>query len=572
MKKFLSIFVILILLAAVLISCGEGNGSSDNKGNDGAIRLYAIDNLSDYVVVRGENSSEAETKLTTSLRNAINETTGANVGIKTDYYNSKYEILVGNTKRQQSIDAATGLGYNDYTIKKDGNKVVVVGGSDKALSEAVELFMSQFIDAERKVVKIPSGNGFTQKTEKLFDKLTLNGVDVSTFSVFNKTSLSTNDFLNDISLLFNADIKNHDGEMSENEHYIIIEATELIADKYSIKIEDGNIVINGSSHSIEAALDAFKNDFIPSLGARTYDLTAADNFEGSTGKKELYTKDQLMAVIEKVYADPDHIIIGEQVCGNPQGAHNIAESIELFKTATGQMPGIMGIDLACYGLNLPGTDDATWSAYICDIVDYVADGGIITASAHWANPSGNLNETYDTCRGHLGYENSLAAYEKAFTDLITEGTEYNTEFKKELETNARFFKALEGNGVSIIWRPLHEANGNWFWFCVGQQNNYLDAKYIVDLWHYIYDYFENECGLSNLIWCYGPNWSENIENDPQKGTMSPTYLYPGDEYCDMVGVDWYTDGNLEIAKKDNYLLLAEMSGKPAAITEFGTSG
>jgi mannan endo-1,4-beta-mannosidase len=205
-------------------------------------------------------------------------------------------------------------------------------------------------------------------------------------------------------------------------------------------------------------------------------------------------------------------------------------------------------------------EDDTWSAYICDLVDYVAGGGIVTASAHWANPSGNLGDTYDTCRGVLGYDNSREAYEQAFTDLLTKGTEYNDAFMSELEDEARFLKALKDNGVSIIWRPLHEANGNWFWFCHGGYG--FDTKYIVDIWHYVYDYFTEEWGLDNLIWCFAPNVST------AESVMS---LYPGDEYCDMVGVDWYTSGNLEIANDNNYLHLTDLSRKPGAITEFGTS-
>ena len=154
---------------------------------------------------------------------------------------------------------------------------------------------------------------------------------------------------------------------------------------------------------------------------------------------------------------------------------------------------------------------------------------------------------------------------------LTEGTEYNDFFKNELESNARFFKALEDNGVPIIWRPLHEANGNWFWFCIGQQEHWLDADYLIDVWHYVYDYFENECGLTNLYWCYGPNCSPNV-TDVRGSTMSTTYLYPGDEYCDMVGTDWYTSGNMEITQGENYLALTDLSRKPGAITEFGTAG
>ena len=40
----------------------------------------------------------------------------------------------------------------------------------------------------------------------------------------------------------------------------------------------------------------------------------------------------------------------------------------------------------------------------------------------------------------------------------------------------------------------------------------------------------------------------------------------------MVGVDWYTSGNMEITNGDNYLRLVDHARKPGAITEFGPSG
>ena len=59
--------------------------------------------------------------------------------------------------------------------------------------------------------------------------------------------------------------------------------------------------------------------------------------------------------------------------------------------------------------------------------------------------------------------------------------------KNEISENARFLTALGDNGVTVIWRPLHEANGNWFWFCTNQGSNYiLDPSYIVGVWKKIF--------------------------------------------------------------------------------------
>ena len=559
MKKRIIPILLAIILAILMVSCGE-----EKSGLEG-ITLETIENLSEYVVVRSDYTlSKDEIKCATTLRAAIEDSTGVPVGIKTDYDNNTFEILVGNTNRQQSIDAAEGLRYFDYIIKRDGDKIVIVGGSDEALAAAVELFTMEFIDSEKKTVSVPAGDGFIHKEEYAYDKITVDGVDIASFTINNNSFEDSDAFAASLSKMIGAKIGDS-GQYNKDRHYIILDGTELIADKYSISLEDGNIVIKGSTRSLPTAMETFLGSYLSEHGSKTVDLTSADNFEGSIGKKETYTKDQLMTVIEQVYDDPNKIIIGEEVQGKQATA--IGDSINKIKDVTGEMPGIMGIDLACYGIDLMNADDKLVSSYICDIVDYVSGGGILTISAHWDNPSDPAKRV----RGNFGTENTKENYEKNFTDLITEGTEYNEFFKKELAVNARFLKALEENGVPVIWRPLHEANGGWFWFCTTQQNITVDSKYLVDVWHYIYDYFTNECGLTNLLWCYSPNVSSNVEDTP--GTlMSTTYLYPGDDYCDMVGVDWYSSGKLEITNKDNYLLLTDLAKKPGAITEFGPAG
>lgn len=562
MKKI--IYVLLcVAICFGLVACGDDadSGASDN------VTISEVKDIAEYKIIRAESASRAETKVASDLYVILHKMFDT-IQIKTDFdetSSSTKEILIGLTNRQESIEASQGLRSDDYVVKKVGNKIVIAGGSVTALRAAVDLINENFIDTEAKTVKMPTGDGYKHVGSYVIDKLTVDGVDLSEFRFYNNSLLSATENTEKISSAFGVSFA-IDEIMSNSEKYIILDGTGLIADEYSITIENGNIVIKGSAHSLSAAVDTFIGSYIENLGAKEYNLSSADNFTGSTGKKEVYTKDQLMTVIEQVYDDPDKIIIGEQVQG--KNATIVEDCIQQFVDATGEMPGIMGIDLAHYGFDLTKTNDLLLSSYICDLVDYAAGGGMITASAHWENPS---QTDTDRVRGNFGTVNSLEAYEKNFTDLITEGTEYNEFFKNELAINARFLKALEDNGVPIIWRPLHEANGGWFWFGTRQNEFTLDPEYVVNVWQYIYEYFTEECGLTNLLWCYGPNVSGNVDDDPST-TMSTTYLYPGDEYCDMVGVDWYSSGNLEIMKGDNYLRLVDLARKPGAITEFGPAG
>ena len=73
------------------------------------------------------------------------------------------------------------------------------------------------------------------------------------------------------------------------------------------------------------------------------------------------------------------------------------------------------------GIDLMKADEKLVNSYICDIVDYVSGGGMLTISAHWDNPSDPAKRV----RGNFGKSKTLEEYEKNFTDLITEGTEYH---------------------------------------------------------------------------------------------------------------------------------------------------
>ena len=76
--------------------------------------------------------------------------------------------------------------------------------------------------------------------------------------------------------------------------------------------------------------------------------------------------------------------------------------------------------------------------------------------------------------------------------------------------------------VPVLWRPLHEAAGGWFWW--GSEG---PGPFKV-LWRLMYNRFTKVHGLHNLVWTYtetsgGPNAA----------------WYPGDDVVDVVGMDVY---------------------------------
>ena len=556
MKKTVYIIMVLILVS-LTAACG-------NKSDKIQIPVEVVADIAEYKVIRGENCTDEEKKATVELHQALYKVFDS-IGIGTDYSKGTKEILVGNTNRSESVEAIKDLKYNDYIIKKVGNKIIVAGGSASALETAIDVFKARLIYADTQTVKIPTDDGFLFKGTYASEILTVEGIDISEFQIYNKSLLENTAIAEKINGTFGVEFPIAK-EIKDSGHYIIIDGSDLVADRYSISIENGNLTVKGSANSVSAAVEALTNEYLKDIDPKKYDLTKKDDLKGTTGKKDIYTKDQLMKVLSDVYADPDKVIVGEEIEGG-KNADIIDKYINNFMTHTGQKPGIIGVDLGCYGVDLVTTNETRWSSYICDIVDYCAEGGIVTISSHFANPSGNYGDSAKV-RGSLVTNYTLENLEKAFTDIITEGTALNTAFKAELDANAKFLAGLRDSGVPVIWRPLHEANGDWFWYCTVQSGKVLDSSFVINIWKYIHDYFTNEYKLDNLIWCYAPNISEN-SIDIKKSPMNVMYLYPGDEYCDIVGVDWYSSGALEITVSESYPKLISESGKIGAVTEFG---
>lgn len=84
---------------------------------------------------------------------------------------------------------------------------------------------------------------------------------------------------------------------------------------------------------------------------------------------------------------------------------------------------------------------------------------------------------------------------------------------------------LQSKNVAVIWRPLHEAAGGWFWW--GAKG----GAACKELWHVMYDRMVNVKGVKNCIWV----WTYEPKED---GTW-----YPGDDYVDIIGRDIYDTGN-----------------------------
>lgn len=216
-----------------------------------------------------------------------------------------------------------------------------------------------------------------------------------------------------------------------------------------------------------------------------------------------------------------------------QDVPDLQEAQTIFNQ-TGQWVGLIGQEYT------RGDGTINYAGANSVLTNYWNQGGLVSVHAHFKNPT----------TGGGAFDPNVN-----FTDLLTPGTPtYNT-WISTLDEVAAGFKQLQDSGVVVLWRPLHEMNGCWFWW------NCHDAGSFKQLWIQMFNYFTYTKGLNNLIWVYAPNSSQN-------GTGSDVIVYyPGDQYVDIVGLDAYTD-DVSPNKIIGYDQLVQ-TGKPFAFTEYG---
>lgn len=562
-KSILSILIMLslVLSLAFLFSCEKENGKPDSSEK---VTVKTIKDIGDYSIIRSNNASSEVTKAASALSADIYKKTGEKVVSVTDAKSEgKHEIIIGETARDIGFDYSS-LGFGEFFIQLSGSKILILGGSDIATANAVNFFINNLVSEEG--VRVPTGNGYRQDNEGVFDSLYIGTTSIKDYSIV--ANLFDMGVAEQFAVLIKAATNTILPIISSNEpeniggKYIYIDDTNTDFSNYSINIKDGNIHFYANYTTVQSCIDYFFNEMLGydiQSGKITGEKRAviSDNLTKAflVDKKTPYTKDKLMSVLLDVYNDDSKLIIGQQM--SERLGKTMETERQLYRKNCGVDAAMYGYDLGTMESNHASTPNArVKDAY--DMIEYIREGGIITFSAHFKNPV-KLPENEAAYRGELGHE-------KEWDELMTPGTQLNKKFMETLSNVTDFLEIFHKNDAPIIFRPLHEMNGNWFWFCIvnGENNHVLPKEYAQKLWKLIYDYVVTERGIDNLIWEYGPNVSNG------KGTTQAVmYCYPGDEYCDIVAADWYTNeytGNemLSIAAE-------EMSGtgKIFSVSEFG---
>jgi mannan endo-1,4-beta-mannosidase len=164
----------------------------------------------------------------------------------------------------------------------------------------------------------------------------------------------------------------------------------------------------------------------------------------------------------------------------------------------------------------------------------------------------------DECEGQDIWAMENRPSPGTWKELVTEGTELNMQWKKQADNIAGYLKQLQEAKIPVLWRPYHEMNGVWFWWC-----NHPGEDGFAALWRMMFKYFTNYHKLNNLIWVWNTNAPRDIPGDE---AFNYELFYPGDDYVDVLAADVYRNDYKQSHHND---LLKLAKGKPIAFGEVG---
>ncbi len=297
-----------------------------------------------------------------------------------------------------------------------------------------------------------------------------------------------------------------------------------------VRPQNGNICLD--------YLKICNSDALGSLGYEA-DGSLSNENAGESAKR-------LMSFLAENYGK--FIITGQYTADNDNS------ELDLIYSTTGKYPVIRFTDFS-----IPkGTFDESFRcADAC--TEWYRNGGIAGVTWFWSSPSGRSSvytDESDFVLADAVTDKDIALLDQEeIRGLYGEGkiSEQTYSLILDIDNMAGQLTALKNRGVPVLWRPLPEGSGNWYWWGASGSSAY---KW---LWHLMYTRFTQYFGLDNLIWIWN-------------GQSSST-LVDSSEY-DIAAVDLYFEGERDYGNRfyEKFAAMQKLVGKDKliAISECGS--
>ncbi|MSU53410.1 MAG: hypothetical protein EXS41_08470 [Opitutaceae bacterium] len=244
----------------------------------------------------------------------------------------------------------------------------------------------------------------------------------------------------------------------------------------------------------------------------------------------------------------DYVLAGQQEIAWDE--NRAEEDMDYIFRTTGKYPAVRGFDFLDYVRGEPfrSRQRSTERA-----LAWARRGGIVTYCVHLFMRTGSNDGSYQF---YVPSANNGRGTTIDSRQVAIEGTPENAEFIRQIDIIADELKRLRDARVPVIWRPLHECSGGWFWWGAN------GAAAFKQVWRMMFERYTRVHGLNNLLWCYNPTDS----------TSRLAEWYPGDDVVDAISLDAYPNPGSHPTYAVDYKRMRDFKDgrKIVALSENGT--
>ena len=239
---------------------------------------------------------------------------------------------------------------------------------------------------------------------------------------------------------------------------------------------------------------------------------------------------------------------GKQIISGQHTQTVPMEEAEYIHDVTGKYPKLQGFELLGYSPNV-NWEDAS-EACLTEVKENMhtvetaikwakETDGIVSYCFHWFSPVGGHDKSFYQKNTDFDARKILEA-----------GSLEEQKFYEDLRVIAGELRKFQDERIPILWRPFHEADGDWFWW--GAKGHETGR----DLYIKMYHFFVEELHLNHLLWVWNSPAPEG---------------YPGDEYVDVISRDVYLTPGTKTDYKKEYEELIQITKTPK-VTALGEVG
>ena len=243
---------------------------------------------------------------------------------------------------------------------------------------------------------------------------------------------------------------------------------------------------------------------------------------------------------------------GQKIVTGQYVSDSSGKELDEIYNITGKYPLIRFADMNAYS---PNGGDETKATAVADSLAWAEEGGVVGLSWLWNAPTGTASfyekDTSFDLKTAVTDADVAGKSEEKLSKMVSNGeiTQNCYALISDIDRISAALKPLADADVPVLWRPLPEAGGGWYWWGADGAETYQW------LWNLMYTRMTEYHHLNNLLWVWNG--------------QSSSFLVDSSQY-DIASRDLYVEKEETYGSRyEQYVALRNMvsSGKLLAISE-----